>query len=100
MGETRRRASGDDKAIAHGGLSCCAGLPLAGDPDEGISPDDHPVVFGAGSAGDGEAEESEELAAREEDCRGQTARVNAWLLASFRDSLDRLGEGPLEWGRQ
>ena len=67
---------------------------MLNEADEAISPDDHPVVVGAESADDGEAEENEELAAR-----GQTARVNAWLLASFRDSLDFGAGPPVEWAR-
>ena len=40
-----------------------------------------------------EPEKAEHFEAEEDEREGQTARVNAWLLASLKTSLDGMGDG-------
>ena len=90
--------------------------PLAGDPYEGVRPDEHPgesmgdeqcdddkVKYDEGEYDEGEYDvEGEHMleeatTAANEGPSGQTARLNAKLLASLKDSLDRMDRSNTVW---
>ena len=80
-----RKEEEEAAAAARYGFAPGGTVPLAGDPDEGLRPDEH----SGGDEDDGEAE-SEEV--------GQTAHLNASLLKSLKASLDRMGAAYLPPG--